>query len=173
MADAWQHVRGHADRAPDPGDRAHAGGIVTVGRPRQQDRLSVALAAVTCGRLSNAEQVSASRGPYLARADKYGVNVTDGPSDRFQEPVLELWGADMMSLSLPLKGPRRRSDPVERARVAARTMRDYDLDTLQVAYPDGLQLSADRHEVVLAGPRKSKLRRRVQLLLRADLGELL
>ena len=56
--------------------------------------------------------------------------------------------------------------------MAARTVRDYDLDSLQVAYPDGAELSADRSQVVLYGPRQGLFRRRSQLV-RATLGELL
>ena len=72
----------------------------------------------------------------------------------------------------PLKGAARRSGPLERVRVAARTVRDYDLDSLNIAYPDGAQLAADRTQVVLYAPRRGFLRRRDQLI-RAALGELL
>ena len=149
----------------------------------QRDRLNVALAAVTCGRLSHAERVRASRGKCCACADQYGVNVTEPrprrpgartAHERIPEAVLELWGGDaeMLVLRSPLKGTARRSHALERARVAARTVRDYDLDSLQVAYPDGAELSADRIQVVLYGPRQGLLRRRGQLV-RATLGELL
>ncbi len=146
----------------------------------QQDRLNVALAAVTSGRLTHAEEVLATRGRYCARADKYGVRVTEttpGSAARLTtdgngEPVLELWGADMLEFSSPLKGPARRAEPLERARVAARTVRDHDLDSLQIAYPNGEQLSADRAQLVLYGPRRGAFRRRDRILS-AALGELL
>jgi hypothetical protein len=149
-------------------------------RGQQQDRLNVALAAVTCGRLSNAASVSASRGRYLARADEYGVNVTlVGPSSSAdpaeqpdEDPVLELWRAEMLTLSSPLKGTARRSEPLERARVAARTVRDHDLDSLRIEYPDGVGLSADRFQVVLYGSPRGLFRRRDRLVC-AALGELL
>ena len=141
--------------------------------------MNVALAAVTCGRLSSALRVSASRGPLCARADEYGVNVTQTqsssarlPDERNQDPVLELWGAEMLTLNSPLKGTARRADPLERARVAARTVRDHDLDALQIEYPDGAQLSADRTRVVLYGSRRGVLRRRERLVY-AALGDLL
>ena len=149
-------------------------------RAHQQDRLNVALAAVTCGRLSQAASVRASRGQYRACADEYGVNVTEtgsstsphrGDGSR-RDPVLELWGAEMLSLSSPLKGAARRADPLERARVAARTVRDHDLDSLQITFADGLGLSADRTQLVLVGPRRGVLRRRDRLVC-AALGELL
>jgi hypothetical protein len=146
----------------------------------QQDRLNVALAAVTSGRLTQAEQVVATRGQYCARADKYGVRVTEtapGSAARVTsegngEPVLELWGADMMEFSSPLKGAARRAEPMERARVAARTMRDHDLDSLQIAYSGGEEISADRAQLVLYGPRRGAFRRRDRILS-AALGELL
>jgi hypothetical protein len=146
----------------------------------QQDRLNVALAAVTSGRLTAAEEVLATRGQYCARADKYGVRVTEtGPGSAARlttggdgEPVLELWGADMLEFSSPLKGAARRAEPLERARVAARTVRDHDLDSLQIAYPNGEQLSADRAQLVLYGPRRGAFRRRDRILS-ATLGELL
>jgi hypothetical protein len=155
-------------------------------RGEQQDRLSVALAAVTCGRITQAAVVRATRGFCSARADKYGVNVTrsnrrsPGWSRGAREPggeaelVLEHWGGDaeMLTFDSALKSAARRSDPRERARVAARTINDYDLDSLQIAYPDGAQLSADRFALTLRGPRRGRLRRR-DLLLRAALGELL
>jgi len=88
--------------------------------------------------------------------------------------VLEHWGGDaeMLVLRSPLKGAARRASSLERARVAARTIRDYDLDSLHIAYPDGAELSADRVQLVLYGPRRGLLRRRDQLV-RATLGELL
>jgi hypothetical protein len=144
----------------------------------QQDRLNVALAAVTSGRLTQAEEVLATRGRYCARADKYGVRVTEttpGSAMRVTsdgEPVLELWGSDMLEFSSPLKGAARRAEPLERARVAARTVRDHDLDSLQIAYPTGEQLSADRAQLVLYGPRRGAFRRRDRILS-ATLGELL
>ncbi|MGA2924646.1 MAG: hypothetical protein ABSG43_01430 [Solirubrobacteraceae bacterium] len=156
-------------------------------RGQQQQRLSIALAAITCGRLSHAAVVRASRGRCSARADQYGVNVTErhrrsppGPRLRARELegerelVLEYWGADAETLAFDsmLKGAARRSDPGERARVAARTIRDYDLDSLEIAYPDGTELTADRTGLVLRGPRRGRLRRR-DVLIRVALGELL
>jgi hypothetical protein len=152
--------------------------------PQQRDRLNVALAAVTCGRLSHAARVRTSRGQCSASADQYGVNVTeprprspaarDTADESGLEAVFEHWGGDaeMLVLRSPLKGTARRSAPLERARVAARTVRDYDLDSLQIAYLDGAELSADRIQVVLYGPRQGFLRRRDQLV-RATVGELL
>jgi hypothetical protein len=138
---------------------------------------------VTCGRLTRAAEVEAARGPYTARADKYGVNVTisDGRSSRSardafpgDEVVLELWGGDaeMLEFDSILKGPAVRSDPFERARVAARLVRQYDLDSLVAAYDNSCQLSANREQVVLRGPRRGRLGRR-SVLIRAALGELL
>ena len=153
-------------------------------RAQQQDRLNVALAAVTCGRLTYAASVRASRGQCCARADQYGVNVTEPRSrssaatapaeQRNGNIVLEHWGGDaeMLVLRSPLKGAARRASSLERAQVAARTIRDYDLDSLHIAYPDGAELSADRVQLVLYGPRRGLLRRRDQLV-RATLGELL
>jgi hypothetical protein len=63
------------------------------------------------------------------------------------------------------------SGPLERARVAARTVSYYDLDSLQIAYLDGAELLADRIGLVLYGPRRGFLRRRGQLL-RAAINEL-
>jgi hypothetical protein len=148
--------------------------VLLVATGQQQDQLNVALAAVTCGRLSHAEQVVAARAPYRARADKYGVIVTDtrsrGPWNG--DSVLELWGAEMLAFESPLKRATRRADPLERARVAARAIRDHDLDSLEIAYSDGVELSADRVQVALYGPRRRLLRRR-QRLVYAPLGELL
>jgi hypothetical protein len=158
--------------------------LVMSASPQQRDRLNVALAAVTCGRLSYAARVRASRGQCRASADQYGVHVTEprprspaarGAADeRDREAVLEHWGGDaeMLVMRSPLKGAARRSAPLERARVAARTVRDYDLDSLQIVYPDGAELSADRVQIVLYGPREGFLRRRARLV-RATLGELL
>lgn len=129
--------------------------------------------------------VRATRGCCSARADQYGVNVTEsdrrspGSSRRARElavepeVVLDYWGGDaeMLAFDSMLKGTARRSDPGDRARVAARTIRDYDLDSLHIAYPDGAELSADRLGLVLRGPRRGRLRRR-DLLIRAPLGEL-
>ncbi len=151
--------------------------------PQQHDHLNLALAAITCGRLSQAASVNASRGQFCACADQYRVQVTkprpqrsarNAPGDRRPEVVLEHWGGDaeMLVLASPLKGAARRSTPLERARVAARTVRDHELDSLQIAYPDGAELSADRVQLVLYGPRQGFLRRRGRLL-RATLGELL
>ncbi len=149
-------------------------------RPQQQERLNVAIAAVTCGRLTGAARVSASRGRCRARADEYGVNVTeprasaagDRGDERSRDLVLELWGAEMLTLSSPLQSSARRADPIGRARVAARTVRDHDLDSLQIEYQDGAQLDADPVQVALYGPRRGVLRRR-ERLFRAALGELL
>jgi hypothetical protein len=151
-------------------------------RPQQQERLNVAIAAVTCGRLTGGALVSASRGRCRARADEYGVTVTepragtpasaDADDAGNRELVLELWGAEMLTLSSPLKGSARRADPLGRARVAARTVRDHELDSLQIEYPDGARLHADQIQVVLYGPRQGVLRRRARLL-RVALGELL
>jgi hypothetical protein len=149
-------------------------------RAHKQGRLTVAVAAVTCGRLSQAASVSASRGPYCACADEYGVKVIETePSssphhghNRNPDSVLELWGAEMLAFTSPLKGAARRADPLERARDAARTVRDHDLDSLQITYPDGVELSADRTQLVLCGPRRGVLRRRDRLVC-AALGELL
>jgi len=158
--------------------------FVMTASPQQRDRLNVAIAAVTCGRLTQAARVRTSRGQCRASADQYGVNVTEprttsqtarGATDeQTREAVLEHWGGDaeMLVLRSPMKGAARRSAPLERARVAARTVRDYDLDSLQIEYPDGAELSADRTQVVLYGPRQGFLRRRDQLV-RATLGELL
>jgi hypothetical protein len=148
--------------------------------------LNVAVAAVTCGRLTQADVVLAVRGFYTARADQYGVNVTEsdwgspGPRRRAREAavrpevVLEHWGGDaeMLAFESSLKGATRRSDPVERARVAARTIRDYDLDSLVVTYPNGAELSADRVELIIRGPSRGPLRRR-SVLIRAALAQLL
>ena len=154
-------------------------------RAQQQDRLNVALAAVTCGRLSHAERVRASRGRCCARADQYGVNVTEPRSrssaaryraeERNGEVVLEHWGGDAEMLTLRpslVTGAVGLSGPLERAQVAARTVRYYDLDSLQIAYPDGAELLAGRIELVLYGPRRGFLRRRDRLL-RASVNELL
>ncbi len=78
----------------------------------------------------------------------------------------------MLAFDSMLKGAARRLDAGERARVAACTIRDYDLDSLHIAYPDGAELSADRIGLVLRGPRRGRLHRR-DLLIRAALGELL
>ena len=64
------------------------------------------------------------------------------------------------------------SGPLERAQVAARTVSYYDLDSLEIAYPDEAELSANRIELVLYGPRRGFLRRRARLL-HALLNELL
>jgi hypothetical protein len=150
--------------------------------PPQRERVNVAVAALTCGRLSEAARVRAVRGPYRATADHYGVRVTEPGSEPrhprafapgFEgEPVLELWGGEMLAFESSLRAPSRRTDPRERARVAARTVRDHDLDALEVVYPDGSELSADRVQVVLHGPRRGLFRRRGRVLA-AALGELL
>jgi hypothetical protein len=150
----------------------------------QQDRVVVALAAVTCGRLSRAATVSAGRGQCSASADQYCVKVTEPASgldgargrvgEHTPEVVLEHWGGDaeMLTLRSPVAGAVRLSGPLERARVAARTVSYYDLDSLQIAYPDGAELLAGRIELVLYGPRRGFLRRRDRVL-RASVTELL
>lgn len=179
-------ARARADNRP--GRLGHGANIVrgvSASYP-QRDRLSVALAAVSCGRVTQAAVVRATRGYYSARADQYGVNVTEsyrrspGWGRRTREPageaelVLEHWGGDAEFLASEsvLGGATRRSGaPYERARAAARTIRYYDLDSLQIAYPDGAELSADRLGLVLRGPRRGRFRRR-DLLIRAALDEL-
>jgi hypothetical protein len=148
----------------------------------QQDRVVVALAAVTCGRLSHAETVRAGRGQCSGSADQYRVQVTEpgtvgarGPTgDHTPEVVLEHWGGDaeMLVLSSPVTRPVAPSGALERARVAARTVNYYDLDSLQISYPDGGELLANRLELILYGPRRGFLRRRNRLL-RAAVNELL
>jgi hypothetical protein len=148
----------------------------------QQDRVVVALAAVTCGRLSHAETVRAGRGQCSGSADQYRVQVTEpgtvgarGPTgDHTPEVVLEHWGGDaeMLVLSSPVTRPAAPSGALERARVAARTVNYYDLDSLQISYPDGGELLANRLELILYGPRRGFLRRRNRLL-RAAVNELL
>jgi hypothetical protein len=149
----------------------------------QQDRVVVALAAVTCGRLSGATNVRAGRGQCSASADRYRVRVTEPGSGspvatrRGGEPgpdvVLEHWGGDaeMLNLRSPVTGAVGLSGPLERARIAARTLSYYDLDSLQIDYPDGAELSAGRIELLLYGPRRGFLRRRDRLL-RASVKEL-
>lgn len=150
----------------------------------KQDRVVVALAAVTCGRLSRAATVRADRGQCSASADQYRVKVTEPGlgsvaargrvGEHSPEVVLEHWGGDaeMLSLRSSVTGAVGVSGPLERARVAARTISYYDLDSLQISYPDGTELLAGRMELVLYGPRQGFLRRRGQLL-RASLNELL
>jgi hypothetical protein len=147
----------------------------------QQDKVVVALAAVTCGRLSRAATVRAGRGQCSASADQYRVQVTEpGPASAVArgpiapEVVLEHWGGDaeMLTMRSSLTGGARLSGPVERARVAARTVNYYDLDSLHIAYPDGAELLAGRIDLVLYGPRRGFLRRR-QRLVRASVEELL
>jgi hypothetical protein len=145
----------------------------------------VALAAVTCGRLSRAATVRAGRGQCSASADQYCVKVTEPGSgsvvtrgrvreQHSPEVVLEHWGGDaeLLSLRPPVMGGVALSGPLERARVAARTVSYYGLDSLQIAYPDGSELLAGRTELVLYGPRRGFLRRRDRLV-RALLDELL
>jgi hypothetical protein len=161
-----------------------SGYIVLVMSARaQQDRVVVALAAVTCGRLSHAATVRAGRGQSCASADQYRVTVTEpragsvlakGPlGEHSPEVVLEHWGGDaeMLTLRSPT-GAVGPSGPLERARVAARTLNYYDLDSLQITYPDGAELLAGRTELVVYGPRRSFLRRRNRLL-RTSVSELL
>jgi hypothetical protein len=144
----------------------------------------VALAAVTCGRLSRAASVRAGRGQCSASADQYRVQVTEPGlgsavargrvGAQSPEVVLEHWGGDaeMLALRSPVTGSVGPSGPLERARVAARTVSYYDLDSLQIAYSDGAELLAGRLELVLYGPRRGFLRRRHRLL-RASVNELL
>lgn len=151
----------------------------------QQDRVVVALAAVTCGRLSGAVTVRAGRGQCSASADQYRVTVTEPglggiargrrrASESRPEVVLEHWGGDaeMLTLRSPVTGPVGLPAPLERARAAARSFSYYDLDSLQIEYPDGAELQAGRTEIVLYGPRRGFLRRR-RRLVRAAVSELL
>ncbi len=149
----------------------------------QQDRAVVALAAVACGRLSGAVTVRAGRGQCSASADQYRVAVTEPGlgllrgkrrgAESSAEVVLEHWGGDaeMLTLRSPLTGPVGLPAPLERARVAARSFSYYDLDSLQIEYPDGAELVAGRTEIVLYGPRRGLLRRRARLV-RASVSEL-
>ncbi len=151
----------------------------------------VALAAVACGRLSGAVTVHAARGRCSASADQYRVAVTEPglgsragrvgsrvgrgrPRAPSPEVVLEHWGGDaeLLELRSPVTGAVGLPAPFGRARVAAQTLRYYDLDSLEIAYPDGAELSAGRTEVVLHGPRRGLLRRRDRLL-RISVEELL
>jgi hypothetical protein len=157
--------------------------VLVMSARAQQDRVVVALAAVSCGRLSGAETVRAGRGQCSASADQYRVVVTEpGMGSRVArgrggepspEVVFEHWGGDaeMLSLRSPVTGAVGPSGPLQRARVAARTVKYYDLDSLQIAYPDGAELSAGRIELVVYGPRRGFLRRRDRLL-RASVSEL-
>lgn len=142
----------------------------------QQDRTVVALAAVACGRLSHAASVRAGRGQCCASADQYRVQVTEpgapasamsnGHGAPSPNVVLEHWGGDAQLLELrsSLTGSAGRSAPRERAQIAARTLTYYDLDSLQIVYPDGSELSASRAEILLVGPRRGRLHRRQRLL---------
>ena len=144
----------------------------------------VALAAVACGRLSGAVTVKAGRGQCSASADQYRVAVTEpglGVARRkvrggepSPEVVLEHWGGDaeMLALRSPVTGAVGLPAPLERARVAARSLRYYDLDSLRIEYPDGAELLAGRDEIVLYGRRRGLLRRRDRLV-RASISELL
>ena len=143
----------------------------------------VALAAVACGRLSRAATVRAGRGQCSASADQYRVKVTEPRSgslasrpigEHSPEIVLEHWGGDaeLLTLRSLVTGAVGPSGPLERAQVAARTVNYYDLDTLQIAYPDGAELVAGRIELVLYGPRRGFVRRRHRLL-HASVDELL
>ncbi|MGH2861667.1 MAG: hypothetical protein ACRDLT_09215 [Solirubrobacteraceae bacterium] len=103
-----------------------------------------------------------------------GSVVTSGQiGEQDQQVVLEHWGGDteMLTLRSPAAGAVEPSGPLERARVAARTVSYYDLDSLQIRYPDGAELMAGRIEVVLYGPPRGFLRRR-ERLLRALVDEL-
>jgi hypothetical protein len=158
--------------------------VLAMSAKAQQDRVVVALAAVTCGRLSGAATVRAGRGQCSASADQYRVQVTEPGSgsvvasrqvgEHSPEVVFEHWGGDaeMLTLRSPITGPVGRSGPLERAQVGARTVNYYDLDSLQIAYPDGAELLAGKVELVLYGPRRGFLRRRHRLL-RASVSELL
>jgi hypothetical protein len=150
----------------------------------QQDRVVVALAAVSCGRLSGAVTVRAARGQCSALADQYRVEVTEpgvavssgkgfGGQVR-PEVVFEHWGGDaeMLTLRSPVTGAVGLRAPWERARTAAQTISYYDLDSLRIEYPDGAELSAGPTALVLRGPPRGLLRRRARLL-RADVSELL
>jgi hypothetical protein len=142
----------------------------------QQDRLVVALAAVTCGRLSRAATVRAGREQCSASAHRYRVKVTEPGlgsvvargrlGEHSPEVALDHWGGDAETLILrsPVTGAVGLSGPLERARVAARTVSYYDLGSLQIAYPDGAELLAGRLELVLYGPRQGFPRRRDRLL---------
>lgn len=158
--------------------------VLVMAARAQQDRVVVALAAVTCGRLSGAVTVRAGRGQCCAAADQYRVTVTEpglgsrvargrggGPSP---DVVFEHWGGDaeMLTLRSPVTGAVGLAGPLERARAAAQTFSYYDLDSLQIVYPDGAELSAGKTGVVLYGPRRGLLRRRVRLV-RASVSELL
>jgi hypothetical protein len=150
----------------------------------QQDRAVVALAAVACGRLSGAVTVRAGRGQCSASADQYRVSVTEPGlgvlrgkrhgGESTPDVVLEHWGGDaeMLKLRSPVTGPVGLPGPLERARVAARSFSYYDLDSLQIEYPDGAELLAGRTEIVVFGPRRGFLRRR-ERLVRASVSELL
>ena len=158
--------------------------VLVMSAKAEQDRLVVALAAVTCGRLSRAATVRADRGQCSASADNYRVRVTEPGlgstvargrvAEHSPEVVLEHWGGDAEMLTLRSSVTRAvgLSGPLERAQVAARTVSYYDLDSLQIAYPDGSELLAGRIEVTLYGPRQGLLRRRDRLL-RAPVKELL
>jgi hypothetical protein len=149
----------------------------------QQDRAVVALAAVSCGRLSGATTVRAGRGQALASADQYRVEVTEPGSEPrvvrgrgigpAPEVVFEHWGGDaeLLALRAPVTGAVGLLAPAERARVAARTFNYYKLDSLRIEYPDGAELSAADAVLVLHGPRRGWLRRR-NTLLRALLSDL-
>ena len=150
----------------------------------QQDRVAVALAAVTCGRLSSAATVRASRGRCAASADQYRVKVTEPGlgsvvargriGEHSPKVVLEHWGGDaeMLNLRSAMTGSAGIPGARERAQVAARTVSYYDLDSLHVSYPDGAELFAGKVELVLYAPRRGLLRRR-RPLLRGSLNELL
>ncbi len=155
-----------------------------MGARAQQDRVVVALAAVSCGRLSGAVTVRAGRGQCSASADQYRVEVTEPGvgiargkgfgREPTPEVVLEHWGGDaeMLTLRSPVTGAVGLRAPWERARTAAQTLNYYDLDSLRIEYPDGVELSAGRAELALYGPRRGLLRRRARLL-RASVSELL
>jgi hypothetical protein len=164
--------------------RATADIVLAMSARALQNRRIVALAAISCGRLSGAATVRAGRGQCSASADRYRVQVTEPPSrsivaggpidEHGREVVVEHWGGDaeMLTVRSSVIGTVAASGPLERAQVAARTVSYYDLDSLQVAYPDGAELRAGKTELVLYGPRRGFLRRRSRLL-RASVEELL
>ena len=109
--------------------------------------------------------------------DRAAVRVTRASrpiGEHSPEIVLEHRGGDaeLLTLRSLVTGAVGPSGPLERAQVAARTVNYYDLDTLQIAYPDGAELVAGRIELVLYGPRRRFVRRRHRLL-HASVDELL
>jgi hypothetical protein len=78
----------------------------------------------------------------------------------------------MLVLRSPIAGAAGPSGALEYARIAARTVNYYDLDSLQIAYRDGSELLASRTGLVLHGPRPGFPRRRKRIL-RATIEDLL